>query len=406
MSQTPTISSVAEEISSLKAGYRAWFWLCPDVEAPHPPLLIKSFRADPDMTILREQIDTLPAPEDAETCMGFASVNQSGTFQFGSSILSKDMLVQLAEWTSRHVEKHQDLCRLKDAVFINVNSKGVVIEKIEDENLWTAIPDPITPGTIGETSALLKRLKPGRDFWFYMCSDPSKNCFLSLGSSKRDPDGISFGKNIADIRLRFRAADTVAQGILRALPSGNLAFLTSDNVADTASIVNRLLEKYPEQLRSLQQARIIQLNEGSFGTTIIVGGSNPKERRAPPKKDLHRLKEVLEGIDTLPQLYFWFAENRSMLIIESDKTALKTAVKEIGAKGIRGQVFISKKGWLEFRTKQSAPNFVRSLAGFVKENIADWPSLIRIRGARMTQRNSAGEIIDRQKDDDAWSSID
>lgn len=400
MSQPPTIGSVAEQLAELKAGYRAWFWLCTELEDPYPPLLIMPFRSDPDMSLLRKQVDALPVPPQADTCMGFVNMTQNGTLQFGSSILSQTMLEQLSEWTKRHYSKHKELRKLKNSMFINVSSKGIVLETIEKESLWDSIPNVIVPGTIAEAAANIKRLREGRDYWFYMCSDPSGNCFLSLGSSKRDPEGVEFGKTVVDTKIRFPNADKMSQGIFRELPSGKLAFLTTNDISITASIVKQLLQKYPE-LANLQKVRIIHLKDGAFGNVIIVEHTRQKKT----KKDLSRLISVLNTVEGTQDAYFWFAEESKTLVLETSRETLKKEAQKIGGSGIRGKLLLSKRGSLEFRIKQEAPNLLKSIAGFVSKNVQDWPDLKKLNGSYVAHRNSAGEVISRQKSQTLWSFL-
>ena len=401
MSQPPTIASLAEQLAALKAGYRAWFWLCTQTKAPHPPLVITSFQKDPDMRALREQVRSIPTPAQADTCMGFVNMTQHGTLQFGSSVLSKKMLEQLADWTKHNSPKHKSLRRLKNATFLNISSKGVVLDKIEESSLWDSIPDAIVPGTIAQAAANIKRLREGRDYWFYMCSEPSGGCFLYLGSSKRDPEGAEFGKSIVDIKLRYPNSNKFSQGVFRELPSGKLAFITSKNISMTASIVTQLLQKYPSELKSLQGVRIIHLKDGDFGKMIIVNHT-PEQK---PKKDLSHLVSILQSMDGTQEAYFWFAAESKILVLEKTTKALKEAAKKIGGAGIRGKLVMAKRGKLEFQIKQDAPALLKSLASFVSKNIQDWPDLKKMNGAYVVHRNSAGELVARYKDSALWSFL-
>ena len=397
----PTISSVAEKLTELKAGYRAWFWFCPQLEEPYPSLLITPFQSDPDMTALRKQIDAIPTPPQAETCMGFVNMTKQGRLLFGSSILSRKMLERLAKWTKRHSSKHTSLRKLKNAVFLNVSSKGVVLDKIEEESLWDAIPDAIVSGTIAHAASSITKAKEGRDYWYYMCSDASGNCGLSLGSSKRDPDGTEFGTSVVDVQLRFPNANKHSQGIFRTLPSGKLAFLTVHNISMAASIVKQLLQKYPVELKSLQNVRIIHLKDGEFGKMIIVEHT-PKTKS---KNDLSHLESVLKIMDRNKEVYFWFAHESNILALEQTKESLKETAKKMGGAGTRGKLVMSKRGSLDFRVKKEAPNLLESLANFASNNVQDWPVLQKMNGAIVTHLNSSGEVISRQKKTTLWSFL-
>ena len=122
MTAVPTISSVTADLASLKAGSRAWFWLCPQMQDPHPPLLLKSFKKDAQMKALKAEVAALPVPDGATLCLGFASVGKSGQLQFGSQAMSWEIFEALAVWATRHVDEHPDLSRLKNAACLNISS--------------------------------------------------------------------------------------------------------------------------------------------------------------------------------------------------------------------------------------------------------------------------------------------
>lgn len=407
MAAVPTISSVTEDLASLKAGSRAWFWLCPQMQDPHPPLLLKSFKKDAQMKALKAEVAALPVPEGATLCLGFASVGKSGQLQFGSQAMSWEIFEALAVWATRHVDEHPDLSRLKNAACLNISSQGVVVKKFESEGAWESMPDPVVPGTIAETVHNLGRLRPGRDFWFYMSAGGTAGApFLVLGSSKRDPDAARFAKKVSEVRRRFPEPDSTARGVLRQLPSGGLAFTTNGHVAEAATILNQLLEHYPEELGSLQTARVIGLVDGKFAQTATAADA---AAAGASKLDLSALEGALGGLGEGSSALFWFTEaaenDAALLVIATDKDELKAAAAAAGGDGARGKVVVSKKGWLEFRVRKPAPGFIDALAAFAVANHGDWPALRRLSGARMTQRSSTGDILDRQKNDDAWSAL-
>ena len=404
MTVVPNLSSVAKDLDSLKAGSRAWFWICPQVPEEHPPLLIKSFKKDAQMKALKAEIEALPVPEGATLCLGFASVSKSGQMQFGSQSMSWGIFEALAKWATHHVDEHPELSRLKNAVCLNVNSRGVVVKKFENEGIWGSMPDPAVPGSIAETVNNLGRLRPGRDFWFYMSAGGTAGApFLVLGSSKRDPDAARFADKVSGVRRRFPSPDHTARGVLRQLPSGNLAFTTSGDVMEASLILGALVEHYPEDFGALQTARVIGIEDGKFTRTATAADA------AGPKLDLGALSEALSALGAGDSALFWFTEaadnGAASLAITTDKDALKAAAQAAGGDGVRGKVVVSKKGWLEFRVRKPAAGFINALAGFTVDNHGDWPALRRLSGARMTQRSGDGDILDRQKNDSAWAAL-
>ena len=147
--------------------------------------------------------------------------------------------------------------------------------------------------------------------------------------------------------------------------------------------------------------RIIHLKNGAFGNVIIVEHTPQKKT----KKDLSRLISVLNTIDETQDAYFWFSENSKTLILETSRETLKIEAQKIGGSGIRGKLLLSKRGSLEFRIKQEAPNLLKSIAGFVSKNVQDWSDLKKMNGAYVAHRNSAGEVISRQKSQTLWSFL-
>lgn len=407
MARVPSVSSVAEDLRSLKAGSRAWFWLCPQVQDPHPQLLIKTFKKDAQMKALKAEASGIPVPEGAALCQGFASVDINGTLHFGSNGMSRAIFESLAQWATRHADEHPELCRLKNATAMNINALGVVVGKYENEAAWASMPDPVVPGTIAETVHNLGRLRPGRDFWFYMSAGGSAGApFLALGSSKRDPDAARFAKTVSEVRRRFPDPDSTARGVLRQLPSGGLAFTTSGDVAEGAAILSQLLIHHPEELGVLEKGRVIGIVDGKFSETATAADA---AAAAAPRLDLSALSAALKGLGGGEDALFWFTESAengdACLVITMEKESLKAAAKAAGGDGVRGKVVVSKKGWVEFRVRKAAPGFVNALAAFAVANLSDWPELQRLSGSRMTQRSSSGDILDRQKNDAAWAAM-
>jgi hypothetical protein len=370
-------------------------------------LLIKSFKKDAKMKALKAEASGLPVPEGATLCQGFASVDNNGKVQFGSQSMSRSIFESLAKWATRHADEHPELCRLKNATAMNVNSHGVVVCIFESQETWASMPDPVVPGTIAETVHNLGRLRPGRDFWFYMSAGGRAAApFLALGSSKRDPDGARFAKTVSEVRRRFPDPDSATRGVLRQLPSGALAFTTNGDVAEGAEILSQLLTHFPEALGVLEKGRVIGIVDGKFSETATAADA---AAAAAPRLDLSELSAALKGLGEGDGALFWFTESAenddAYLVITMGKESLKAAAKAAGGDGVRGKVVVSKKGWIEFRVRKAAPGFVNALAAFAGANLGDWPELQRLSGSRMTQRSSDGDILDRQKNDAAWASV-
>ena len=118
------------------------------------------------------------------------------------------------------------------------------------------------------------------------------------------------------------------------------------------------------------------------------------------------LAELTEG-----KVWFWFAgaeqAGNAVLLLDADRGQLKSRARELEVTGavLRGALKVSSKGWLEFQAKSAYPNFITELAAWAIHNVASTPGLSRLSGARFTQRDNEGNIVDRQKNDASWAAI-
>ena len=72
---------------------------------------------------------------------------------------------------------------------------------------------------------------------------------------------------------------------------------------------------------------------------------------------------------------------------------------------MRGVIAPSPRGWLHFQARRPYPDFIPALAGWTARHLTASPDLRRLVGARFTQHDDDGEIIDRQRDAAAWADI-
>ena len=164
-------------------------------------------------------------------------------------------------------------------------------------------------------------------------------------------------------------------------------------------IIDSLFASYGQNVSALQGARFIQTNKNKI-ITVVQHNST----------DFSATAHLLQKITTKQSLVFWFSDNdnhnRPHLILADDNKRLKALVMEKGETGnvIRGQIKLSSKGWIEFRVKDTYPNFIEKIASFVIANHQNWPIFKELRGARMIQKQGE-KILDRQKNDKIWSAL-
>lgn len=392
------IESTSEYLSGWRPGHRAWFWLCPELDDSAPLLLLSPMGDDP--ASLRETAAALALPDGAQPCAGIASADGAGRISLGGPALSDTHLARLARWVRYNRDEHPGLSRLKDVVLIRTEG-GRVAGRVEDSALWADIPDARVPGSLDETVRRLGRLKAGMNFWFWMTArGPSGAPHLLLEVQRRDPDGRILVRNANEQRLA-RGGDAAPEcgGILRQTEDGSIVLTTEAPLREALDILSALVEAHPSIAEHLAEARVVRTEGDRF-----------REVGRLSRVDLSRQSALLQELPDEP-LWFWFTDRSGvdgapLLLLETSRDALKATAKAAGGgeRTLRGQVAASRNGWLEFRTRDPWPNFIAELARWAAAHHTRWPDLARLRGARMTQRDRDGQILDRQKDSDAWSA--
>ncbi len=396
--------STAEKLGHLAVGARFWYWLCPQVSDGFPALVAQPLAEDPAMTALAGQTRDAPVPLGVVALTGLGHVDADGTLLLTSPLASAEHLAGLAAWVRATVGEHPDLSRLKNTALLNISAAGVVRAIHRDAGLWSGVPDAAAPGSLDETARRLSGLKPGRRCWFWLAQrGPGDAPFLYLHATRRDPDGEAFARSVLEFRRQATETGGELRGQLHRTAGGTLMFTTTDDISEGLTTCEALCRRH-EGLRALLTGAVLaQSREGDFVQTALVGA-------ASGGADLSAHVAVLEALkDKGDQALFWLGEvsGTPHLLLSSSRDDLKTAARALGEHGqsVRGSVVVSSRGWLEFRTRQPYASFIDHLAGWAGAHVSDWPALSRLRDARMTQRDDSGEIVDRQKNDDAWANL-
>ena len=397
-------SHTAQVLSKLPVGHRVWFWFCPELSNEDSILLLSSCKEDPSMTRLSHTTSHITLPFGALPITGFAAANPDGTIMFGSPLLDQTGLQRLANWTQSNYSAHQGLSRLKNASFIQIDMNGCVQARHSDESLWEALPSLVVPGTIEQAAKLIKKVRSGSNYWFWMAEKgPNGAPFLYLGSTKKDKEGSTFSSKVLDLRSQSPKSTTI-QGVLRRLNDNRILFISPQEMTEeNISLFNLLVHTHSNIIPDLASARLVQLHEGSF--TRIIGGDTTSKG-----VDLSKEEALLSNLDD-KKVWFWFtessAEGTSVLLLDDDRKELKVRSQQVGHSGKRlhGHLRVSSKGWIEFQSKKSYPDFITDLGRWAIQHHTSAPGLHRLIGARMTQRDENNEIIDRQKNDDIWKNL-
>lgn len=397
-------NETADTLSQLAVGERFWFWLCTRVEGNHPVLLAQPLASDPGMTTLTAEARRAPLQLGAVPLTGLGSIGEDGHVRMSSPLASADQLAGLARWVRAEVDEHPGLARLKNTMFLNISPGGTVRAIHQEPDLWEGVPDALVPGSLAESAMRLARLKAGRSCWFWLAErGPDDSPHLYLHSARRDPEGAAFVDAVLQLRRKATGNGTELRGQLHRTEGGTLMFTSQDEVQGGLPIFQALMAANEPLAEALSSALLVQ----SRGDTFI---KIARIEAAGAGLDLSEQASVLSLLQSpSDKAMFWLCSVKDTphLLLSESRDGLKASVKSSGLKGesVRGQVVVSSKGWLEFRVRAPYPDFIEQLAAWALAHHAAWPALKRLRGARMTQRGNDGEIVSRQKNDNAWSSL-
>ena len=288
---------------------------------------------------------------------------------------------------------------MKGASFLDIRSDGVIAGIHDNAMLWAGMPYVPVAGTIEGTAALLESLDEGQDAWFWM-SDIGGGGTPAATAVRvdDDPTGRAFRGQVRAIRGDGKAFS----GVLRPLDAGRLAMTTTGDLDTGVRIVKSLLAAHNNVLSCLQGARLVRMAGGRFVAAKTI---------APAGPDLSSQVAMLNAMAGGAKAVFWFTSasktGQPILVLAEDPGKLKAAAKQVQGKdkGMRGQVRMTGKGWLEFRTRKTINDFIPTLAKWAMDNHGSWDGLSQLRGARLTVRDEDDQIVSRHKDDAVWSAL-
>jgi hypothetical protein len=196
-------ASVAGLLGQLMPGERIWFWMSDDVPADRVPLLVQPVGWDPNRDRLDAQVRQLQAEGAVgEGVTGYAYFTEEGRLQFVSGALSPSLMDELAAWVSEQMEACPALARLANCQFIRTEG-GIVMDVLEDPDLWSDIVPPPAPGTLPAAAAALAELAPNGSLWLWLTANAPQGGFLALSPVAGDERGETFQAHIAGFYRRF-----------------------------------------------------------------------------------------------------------------------------------------------------------------------------------------------------------
>ena len=349
------------------------------------------------MSQLQADILQIPRVEGAPEFLGLGSIDSGGTLQLGSAGASKAALKALALWTAENIAAHPGLARLRNTRMLKIDGNQVAAVHSADE-LWTAIPELVLPGTMAQTARTLSSLEDDDEAWFWMSAKgPDGRPFLALEPRTMPP--ADFTTIVRGLLLSSPAGTTSIKGVARVV-AGRLMLTTSDDIGG-----------WKDTLAALQSHRIPRLS-GVGMLRISDGRIKAAESFGTPggdsDADLSEQSAVLSALAAGDRAWFWFTgsgrDGAPVLLLATDRNDLRPLIKEArgDAPACKGQLRHSKKNWIEFQTRDEYSDFIPQLAAWVATHQSQWPALKALIGARMTRRDADGNILDRIKSDSAW----
>ena len=393
-----TIRLLEQNLAALQAGQRLWFWCCPQADAPHPPLLVRSLSQDPSMDLLRQDILRIPQSSDTQEFVGLGSIDSDGILHLGSSQASEEALHALVKWTMQNVEAHPGLARLRNTRMVRLDGERVA-EVYQLDEQWSRLPELSLTGTMSDAAQRLAMMEEGSEAWFWLSArGPGSKPILSLMS--RVLDAKAFSSSVSNILLRSPRGARGIKGVAR-IVNGKLILTTTDSIKDWKKIIKSISSDQGTQMPRLAEMGMLQIVDGQIKAAEVLGGT-------APKADLSRQAEILSALSEEDRIWFWFAgatkSGGPLLLLETERDRLRPGIKAARAVGTtcKGRMRLSKKGWVEFQTREEYREFIPHLAGWVATHRSTWPAIERLLGSRMIQKGEDGSIVGRFKNDNVW----
>ena len=262
-------------LGQLKAGSRAWFWLCSEMPIDKTRLLVTPFSKDPLGERLQKQVAELGTSGDVLASTGVVDIGIDGIYRFGSLHARLSHLVSLAEWVKQHVEKHPNLAVLKNAELVSVSGQGKVTESFRSDRIWNLIPQRIVKGSIGHMANRLEAIPPNQEGWFWMTDrGPGRLPFLLVYPCFKDPDCEIFMREYNELSMQSESPGFQQRGILRNDKNYGICFISQGKSENWADIIQALTEKFGDEypvIGNLENSCLVRMKQNKVKDRITYG---------------------------------------------------------------------------------------------------------------------------------------
>lgn len=384
---------LSQNLDMLHAGQRFWFWLSPQASVP---LMITSIERDPGMSALSVEVQSIDRPENALFAVGCGSVDGNGRLNLMAEGLTMKMLQAVAAWVVENGAQYSGLYRLRDLCLRRLQSAERVEAVFEDPELWRSIPKAAAPGTAAHAMERLQELNVGEKVWFWAAHrGPSNRPFLAVSAIETDPEGAQLRVQVREAIRRGGPPQRTIQGIISCKETG-LHLVVPPKARSTADRIFAGLRKFLPEMPVIHSGAV----------------TPPPPVLAPPEMTLSAESTLLNALETNQGGWFWLSADSDSsevtLMMSDDLAQLKERVVVSGLKrsaAVRGRFRRNKRGWITFRTQQSAPDFLERLIAFVSAHQGRWPALRALHGARLIVEDEDGDILERHHNPELWLTI-
>jgi hypothetical protein len=396
MSNIPSLSDVVETISSLSAGDQSWFWLSPSRVRRGPQMLISPFQSDPSMNRLVEWSHQMPN-EDIPY-MGFCVLGDDGVMEFAGALIDENALKITAKWVKKYSERYPKLSCLFDSRFARVNPSGIVTAVYADQSIWNGSP----LSAMEEVSNHMRTAAPGQDYWCWLASiGPNLRPTMRLIPVNEDPNGKEFSSLISGLRRRCQNGGIFVHGTFRKTPEGPWVLITPEKISRWTSLKESVAYTYGDNFPVFYELLTAKL--------ISTASSSPTTGPPSPTNEtlFSDAIKILENCDKESKIMFSFGvlkgRQTPSLILGLNKSSLEKFKWSSGFPRAFGRIHY-RKGLMVFQSKEDYSGFILALASWVRK-APEVERLKKLNKCRFIHRNSAGDILNRQKNDQAWKDI-
>ena len=260
------------------------------------------------------------------------------------------------------------------------------------------------------TAKRIEKLTPGRTCWFWLAQyGTDKQVSLYLHPIKKDPLAKTFVNKVQEKRKMFQQNGAEIKGQLQRTEKGTLLLTSPDPIAKCFDLFNRLSSSSPILGQSLANIVVVESKGGTPQKIKTWASKETLRNKGGSNTDVSKQESILKGMaGSNTNVFFWLGTSakskQPQLLLSLNQKEVHTSVKKLGktSKGVSGKIVRSDKGFLVFRAEQPSQSFLEDLALWYAKHRKKNPGLEVLKKSRMVYRDTGGEIIDRQKNDNLW----